>query len=74
MCFDARYLFAGLCARELESSDVVWSTIFITSAGIFVFVRESIHNNAKRMEVDGMLAMVDWLGVPVEQFVRDDGS
>jgi len=27
-----------------------------------------------RMEVDGMLAMVDWLGVPVEQFVRDDGS
>jgi transcriptional regulator with XRE-family HTH domain len=24
-----------------------------------------------RMEVDGMLAMVHWLGVPVETFVRD---
>ena len=24
-----------------------------------------------RMEVDGMLAMVNWLGVPVETFVRD---
>ena len=24
-----------------------------------------------RMEVDGMLAMVDWLGVPVETFVRE---
>jgi DNA-binding phage protein len=24
-----------------------------------------------RMEVDGMLAMVRWLGVPVETFVRD---
>ncbi len=24
-----------------------------------------------RLEVDGMLAMVGWLGVPVEQFVRD---
>ena len=24
-----------------------------------------------RMEVDGMLAMVSWLGVPVEIFVRD---
>jgi len=24
-----------------------------------------------RMEVDGMLAMVGWLGVPVESFVRE---
>jgi Trp operon repressor len=24
-----------------------------------------------RMEVDGMLAMVRWLGVPVETFVRE---
>ena len=24
-----------------------------------------------RMEVDGMIAMVDWLGVPVETFVRE---
>jgi len=24
-----------------------------------------------RMEVDGMLAMVGWLGVPVETFVQD---
>jgi len=24
-----------------------------------------------RMEVDGMLAMVEWLGVPVETFVRE---
>ncbi len=27
-----------------------------------------------RMEVDGMLAMVGWLGVPVENFVRDVSS
>jgi hypothetical protein len=24
-----------------------------------------------RMEVDGMLAMVGWLGVPVERFIRE---
>lgn len=24
-----------------------------------------------RMEVDGMIAMVDWLGVPVETFIRE---
>jgi transcriptional regulator with XRE-family HTH domain len=27
--------------------------------------------NGGRMEVDGMLAMVSWLGVPVETFVRE---
>jgi hypothetical protein len=27
--------------------------------------------NGGRMEVDGMLAMVAWLGVTVETFVRD---
>jgi transcriptional regulator with XRE-family HTH domain len=27
-----------------------------------------------RMEVDGMLAMVYWLAVPVETFVRDGGT
>jgi len=27
--------------------------------------------NGGRMEVNGMLAMVDWLRVPVETFVRD---
>jgi transcriptional regulator with XRE-family HTH domain len=27
-----------------------------------------------RMEVDGMLAMVSWLGQPVERFVRESGE
>ncbi len=27
-----------------------------------------------RMEVDGMIAMVDWLGVQVETFVRETAS
>ena len=27
-----------------------------------------------RMEVDGMLAMVGWLNVPVETFVRESGE
>lgn len=27
-----------------------------------------------RMEVDGMLAMVAWLGVPVETFVRESAG
>ena len=27
-----------------------------------------------RLEVDGMLAMVAWLGVAVETFVRDDAA
>jgi transcriptional regulator with XRE-family HTH domain len=27
-----------------------------------------------RMEVDGMLALVSWLGVPVETFVRETTS
>ena len=65
--FDAASLFAALddrrtargmtweqVAREIGVSS---STIKRTKAG-------------GRMEVDGMLAMVGWLGVPVETFVR----
>lgn len=66
--FDTKALYAALETERLarglswqqvaEAIGVSASTMTRTRAG-------------GRLEVDGMLAMVTWLGLPVEYFVRD---
>ena len=66
--FDPPALFAALdqqrVARGLSWSDVAGET-GVSAATI---KRTELGG---RMEVDGMLALVGWLGVPVETFVRE---
>jgi transcriptional regulator with XRE-family HTH domain len=57
--------------RERTRREMTWDQVardIGVSAGTIKRIRDG-----GRMEVDGMLAMVGWLGVPVETFVRDDG-
>jgi transcriptional regulator with XRE-family HTH domain len=65
--FDAKALYAALDARR-KAEHLTWqqvaSTIGVSAATI------TRTRSGGRMEVDGMLAMVDWLKRPVEDFVR----
>ena len=66
--FDSKALYAALETRR-ESRGLSWREVadeMGVSAATISRTREG-----GRMEVDGMLAMVAWLGVPVEHFVRD---
>ena len=66
--FDSTALYKALDAKRVGSG-MSWSdlgrTIGVSPATITRL------KDGGRMEVDGMLAMVGWLGVPVETFVRD---
>jgi transcriptional regulator with XRE-family HTH domain len=66
--FDAPALFEAL-DRQRALRGLTWDQvgreIGVSSATIKRTQRGG------RMEVDGMLTMVAWLGVPVETFVRD---
>lgn len=46
-----------------------WNDV-ATAIGVSVATITRMRNGG-RMEVDGMIAMVSWLGVPVETFVRE---
>jgi len=48
---------------------MTWSMV-AEEAGVSIATIQRLRAGG-RMEVDGMLAMVGWLGVPVENFVRD---
>jgi transcriptional regulator with XRE-family HTH domain len=65
--FDANALHKALDARR-KAEHLTWqqvaSAIGVSAATI------TRTRNGGRMEVDGMLAMVDWLKRPVEDFVR----
>jgi transcriptional regulator with XRE-family HTH domain len=65
--FDASALHAALDAKR-KAKRLTWqqvaSAIGVSAATI------TRTRNGGRMEVDGMLAMVDWLKRPVEDFVR----
>ncbi len=66
--FDAKALYDAL-DRERSARGLTWQQVAAetrVSAGTIKRTREG-----GRMEVDGMLALVRWLGVPVETFVRD---
>lgn len=66
--FDSVALYEALDKRRRDRN-MSWNDL---SAEIGVSV-STITRTRKggRMEVDGMLAMVGWLGVPVERFVRE---
>ena len=66
--FDAAALFDALDAERIVR-DVSWKAIS-EEIGVSVSTIKRTKLGG-RMEVDGMIAMVTWLGVPVETFVRE---
>ena len=66
--FDAKALHAALDAQR-AARGLTWTQVAAAtgvSAGTIARTRAG-----GRLEVDGMLAMVRWLGVPIETFVRE---
>ena len=66
--FDPQALYAALDA-ERATRGVTWKQIALETG-----VSSSTITRTKqggRMEVDGVLALVGWLGVPVETFTRE---
>lgn len=69
--FDSKTLYQAL-DEQRRARDLSWSEVAREiGVGVQTITRT---RNGGRMEVDGMLAMVTWLGVPVERFVRDEGN
>jgi transcriptional regulator with XRE-family HTH domain len=66
--FDSAALYAALDKKRKECS-LSWKEVAM-QAGVSP---STISNTRKgsRMEVDGMLALVYWIGVPVESFVKE---
>ena len=65
--FDAKALYAALDAQR-RSRGMTWAQV-AAEIGVSASTIQRTRNGG-RMEVDGMLAMVDWLAAPVETFVR----
>jgi len=66
--FDAKALHAALDRQRTERG-LSWSDVAkATGVSVATLTRT---REGRRLEVDGMLAMVAWLGVPVERFVRE---
>jgi len=66
--FDARALYRALDERRVRDG-LTWAEVARqvgVSAATLARTKEG-----GRLEVDGMLAMVGWLRLPVEHFVRD---
>lgn len=66
--FDSAALYKSVEAQRLERK-MSWEQVS-AEIGVSVATLKRTRDGG-RMEVDGMLAMVKWLGVPVEAFVRD---
>ena len=66
--FDSKALYGALDARR-QSRGLSWRQV-ATEMGVGVATISRTQRGG-RLEVDGMLAMVAWLGVPVEEFVRE---
>ena len=69
--FNSRALYEALDAQRLARG-VTWREVS-DEIGVSVTTITRLKNGS-RMEVDGMLAMVAWLGVPVETFVRESSD
>ena len=69
--FDAQALYRALDSQR-SARGVTWSQV-AAEIGVSVATITRTRTGG-RMEVDGMLAMVRWLGVPVETFVRETNS
>ena len=68
MRFDAGALYLALDARRKERQ-LSWAEVAAEIGVSAATVART--RTGGRMEVDGMLAMVRWLSVPVETFVRE---
>jgi transcriptional regulator with XRE-family HTH domain len=65
--FDAQALYDALDRKRTERG-LTWREVAAeTGVSAATLTRTK---DGGRLEVDGMLAMVTWLGVPVETFVR----
>ena len=65
--FDSKALYSALDA-ERESRGISWKQVaHETGVSVSTITRT---RQGGRMEVDGVLALVGWLGAPVERFVR----
>jgi transcriptional regulator with XRE-family HTH domain len=67
--FDSVALFKALDEQRV-ARDLTWSDI-AKEIGVASATMTRLRAGG-RLEVDGMLAMVSWLGVTVETFVRDE--
>lgn len=66
--FDPQALFAAL-DRQRTARGLTWTQV-AAETGVSAATMTRTKSGG-RLEVDGMLAMVRWLGVPVETFVRE---
>jgi transcriptional regulator with XRE-family HTH domain len=66
--FDAKALYEALDKRR-GARGLTWAQV-ATEMGVSATTVARTRTGG-RMEVDGMLAMVRWLGVPAETFVRE---
>ena len=66
--FDAKALYQALDEKR-HSRELSWGEV-AAEIGVSVSTITRTRTGG-RMEVDGMLAMVAWLGLPVETFVRE---
>jgi transcriptional regulator with XRE-family HTH domain len=65
---DSAALFAAIDQRR-SAAGLTW-TALAHDTGVSVATIRRLERGG-RMEADGLLALVGWLGVPVETFVRD---
>jgi hypothetical protein len=66
--FDSSALFAAIDAQRIDKR-LTWDQLAREIGVSAATIQRTQHGG--RLEVDGMLAMVTWLGVPVEAFVSD---
>jgi transcriptional regulator with XRE-family HTH domain len=66
--FDAKSLYEAL-DKQRRAQNLTWEEV-ATKIGVSAATLKRTRAGG-RLEVDGMLAMVRWLGVAVETFVRD---
>ena len=65
---DSAALYAALDQQRLARG-LTWTGVARETGVSLATIRRT--KRAGRMEVDGMLTLIGWLGVPVETFVRD---
>ena len=66
--FDSKALSAALDAQRVARG-MTWTQVAAATGVSAATITRT--RAGGRLEVDGMLAMVRWLGVPVEKFVRE---
>ena len=66
--FDSNALYQALDAKRIARG-LTWTQV-AEQSGVSVFTLRGTERGG-RLEVDGMLAMVDWVGLSVETFVRE---